>query len=234
MILYRKFVFNYFAENTYLIWDDTSLEALVIDPGCFNEAEEIQLDNFIDSANLKLKYLLNTHCHLDHVFGNNHIIEKYKPKFLIGEAEKPILMNLENQGKMFNLKLNKPILPDEFLDENTEISLGDIQIKPFFTPGHSPGEYSFIIKGENISPSQSQMTEKEGNADNQQAGLCFSGDVLFLESIGRTDLWGGNFSVLINSIKAKLFSLPDEYLVLSGHGDETTIGYEKMNNEFLR
>jgi len=182
MIQLQKFTFNPFQENTYIVWDDETLESIVIDPGCSSSSEEEELIKFVEENSLKIKYLINTHCHIDHVLGNSLIKKKSSP------------------------------LPDIFITEDLILSIGEIYLSFIFTPGHTPGEYCILFDDEKI---------------------LISGDVLFLEGIGRTDLWGGDYDTLLQSIKSKLLVLSDDYLVYPGHGDKTTIGYEKYNNPFL-
>lgn len=212
MIKVEKFVFSPFSENTYLIWDDELGDAIVIDPGCFDKLERDILADFILSHNLKIIYLINTHCHIDHIFGCKFIKEMYNPVYLIPEADLPLLQNAVMQAEMFGVKIEKPPLPDNYISENTQIILNKSEIKFLFTPGHTPGEFCLYLEKEKI---------------------LIAGDVLFKESIGRTDLWGGDYDTLVKSIRTKLLVLPDDVVVYSGHGEETTIGHEKKNNPFL-
>ena len=213
MLIYKKFVFNPFSENTFVLWDKTTFEALVIDPGCYSGEEESELERFLIQNKLNLKYILNTHCHLDHVFGNAFLKAKFNSaKLILAEEEVTLLKGADKQSEMFGLTFNTSPLPDEILTEQTEIFLGKMKVVPLFTPGHTFGEYSFLVETNNI---------------------CFTGDVLFCESIGRTDLWGGNQAILIESIRGKLFNLPDETVILPGHGEETTISHEKKYNPFM-
>lgn len=213
MIKLKNFVFNPFQENTYIVYDDVTLDAIIIDPGCSNSLEENKIVDFVDEKNLKVKYLVNTHCHIDHVLGNKFIKEKYNVPFYAPELDIPLLDNLIDQAKMFGLNVSKSPLPDHYITEDTRLKVGESELRFIFTPGHTPGEYCIIFEKEKI---------------------CISGDVLFLEGIGRTDLWGGDYNTLINSIQNKLFTLDDNYKVYPGHGDETTIGYEKKSNPFLK
>ncbi len=213
MIVVKKFVFNPFMENTFIIWDEDTKNAIVIDPGCSSEDEEFILSSFIDERKLNIKYLINTHCHIDHILGCQFIKERYNPVYLAPEEDIPLLENAQQQAQMFGIKINPPPKPDEFLSEQSKISFSDTTVKLLFTPGHTPGEYCLYFEDEKF---------------------CIAGDVLFQSSIGRTDLWGGDYNVLINSIKKELLILPDDVIVYSGHGDETTIGEEKNNNPFLK
>ncbi len=212
MLKLKIFVFNPFQENTYLLWDDNTKEAVIIDPGVSNIEEEMELERFVLINDLNIKYLLNTHGHVDHIVGNAFIKEKYNCKFYAPEKDIPLLEQLPEQTEKFGLNKKESPKPDEYLNQNLTLSLGESDISMLFTPGHTPGEFCFYFAKEKI---------------------CISGDVLFKEGIGRTDLWGGNYQTLLSSIKKKLFTLPDEVTVYPGHGDKTTIGYEKNNNPFL-
>ncbi|MBK8946396.1 MAG: MBL fold metallo-hydrolase [Ignavibacteriae bacterium] len=212
MIEIQKFIFNPFQENTYVVWDKSTKESIIIDPGCNSNYEEEILIEFVEKNNLKIKYLINTHCHIDHIFGNSFIKEKYQCDFLAPELDIPLLDKLLDQANMFGVSAKKSPRPNKFISEDLKLNLGENKISFLFTPGHTAGEFSILINN----------------------NICFSGDVLFLEGIGRTDLWGGDYKTLINSIESKLFRLDDNTKVYPGHGDETTIGYEKINNPFLK
>ncbi|MEJ5350154.1 MAG: MBL fold metallo-hydrolase [Melioribacteraceae bacterium] len=212
MIQVQKFIFNPFLENTYVAWDDKSKEALVIDPGCSNENEEKLLLDFIEKNNLVLKYLINTHCHIDHILGNSFIKEKFNPLLLMPEKDIFLLDIMKEQANYFGIKFKPSPMPDDLLSEDKILKLGDSEIKFLFTPGHSPGEYCVYFESDKI---------------------CFTGDVLFKGSIGRTDLWGGDYEILINSIKTKLLTLPDDAIIFPGHEDISSIGYEKQFNSFI-
>ena len=201
-----------FSENTFVIWDDVTRESAIIDPGCFDESEEDQLINFIDSKNLKISYLINTHCHIDHIFGCRFVKEKFNPVYFAPEKDVPLLKNVDTQAKMLGINFSNTILPDQYLTEQTILNLGNSELKFLFTPGHTPGEYCIYLPKEEI---------------------CITGDVLFYDSIGRTDLWGGNYDNLIKSIIEKLLTLPDGTKIYPGHGSESTILRERTNNPFL-
>lgn len=212
MISVEKFVFNFFSENTYVVWDNNSGEGMVIDPGCSNEHEENVIKNFILGQNINLKYIVNTHAHIDHIIGNYFFKENYLVEFLGSEKDNFILEMLEDLGHKYGIRVKRSPLPDKYIKEDEIIKLGESEVNFLFTPGHSPGEFCLYIPEENI---------------------CFTGDVLFRESIGRTDLWGGDYDTLLQSINEKLFTLPDSTKILPGHGDDSTIGYEKKHNPFL-
>jgi hydroxyacylglutathione hydrolase len=207
----QSFVNNPYQENTYILYDD-SLECVIIDPGMYTATEQNTVVNFIKANNLKPVLLLNTHCHVDHVLGNKFVFDQYglKPKFHIGESE--VLEAVIAYAPAMGFRYEPSPLPDEYLPETGTISFGNTELQLIFAPGHSPAHLCFYDK---------------------DANLLVGGDVLFRNSIGRTDLPGGNFNLLISNIKEKLFSLPDDCTVYPGHGPETTIGYEKQHNSYL-
>jgi len=212
MIQIKKFVFNMFSENTFVLWDDVSSECAIVDPGCSTKAEELELQEFISQKNLIVKYLINSHCHIDHILGCKFVKDKYNPIYYAPEKDLPLLQNAKMQASMVGVDFSNPIMPDEYITEKTILGIGDSQLKFLFTPGHTPGEYCIYLPNEKI---------------------CISGDVLFYDSIGRTDLWGGNYETLISSIQEKLLTLPEETKIFPGHGDDSTILREKTHNPFL-
>ena len=212
MIKIETFVFNMFAENTFVVWDEETKEAAVIDPGTSGLSEEELLDDFIVKNDLKIKYLINTHGQIDHILGCSFVKEKYNPKFLIPEKDIPLLQNAHLQASAFGVEFKEPPKPDKFITEEEELQLGNTKIKFLFTHGHTPGEYCIYFGEEKI---------------------CITGDVLFKEGIGRTDLWGGDYNRLIRSIETKLFTLPGDVKIYPGHGEPSTISHEMTNNSFL-
>ena len=210
MLTIQTFIFNPFSENTYVVFDET-LEAVVIDPGCYEPEEENELDNFINQKGLRIKYVLNTHCHIDHVLGNFHVKEKYKVPLLIHSIEEQVLRAVKVYAPNYGFSAYREALPDQFLVEGEHVTFGNTTWSILFLPGHSPGHIAFYDEKEN---------------------KIFSGDVLFERSIGRTDLPGGNFETLKDSIQKKLFALPDAVVVYSGHGNTTTLGEEKISNPY--
>lgn len=212
MVKVKVFTFNLFSENTIVLWDDETKSSAVIDPGTSTSDEQKTLSDFISVKNLVVKYLINTHCHIDHILGCKYVKEKYNPVYFAPEKDIPLLNHAQQQAQMFDIILEEPPKPDLLIDETTDISIGSSKLKFLFTPGHTPGEYCIYLEKEKI---------------------CITGDVLFNESIGRTDLWGGNHSTLIDSIQKKLLSLPDDVVIYPGHGEASTICFEKQNNPFL-
>ena len=208
----QKFTFNYFGENTYVLYDETG-ECVIIDPGCSNSNEENSLSDFIEKNKLKPVLLLNTHCHIDHILGNAFVKNKYQIPLYINQHDEPVLKAGTSIAQAYGIVYSPSPLPDKFIDENDKINFGNSEFDIAFTPGHSPGSLCFI---------------------NHDYRKIIGGDVLFNGSIGRTDLPGGDFQTLENSIINKLYTMPDEYVVYCGHGEETTIGFEKYNNPFVR
>lgn len=213
MLVIKKFIFNPFSENTYVIWDEETNEGMVIDPGCSDGSEEDDLVNFIDARNITIKYLIITHSHIDHILGCRFIKEKFSPMYLVPKDDIPLLEEAKAQAFTFGLEIETPPLPDDYLFENSDISLGGSKVKVLFTPGHSPGEHCLYFEKEKF---------------------CITGDVLFKNSVGRTDLWKGDYSILMESIKNKLLTLPNDVVIYPGHGESSKIGIEKQENPFLR
>jgi len=212
MLVFKKFVFNAFAENSYIIWCSESKEAAVIDPGCSNNDEENEFATYIKRNELNIKYLINTHCHIDHVLGNSFVLKTYNPEYLIPEKDLILLEHFEKQCEAVGYKVDPPPLAENFITEETKIKIGEITPQFLFTPGHTPGENCIYFESEK---------------------KCLTGDVLFQQSIGRTDLWGGDYETLINSIRSKLLPLNDDVIIYPGHGYESTIGEERNHNPFL-
>jgi hydroxyacylglutathione hydrolase len=210
MIQIQTFTFNPFSENTYVVFDETR-EGVVIDPGCYDAGEKTILAEFIETEGIKIKYLLNTHCHIDHVLGNDFVKEKYKVQLLIHPQEVPVLKSVKAYAPSYGFAQYHEATPDLFLNEGDQVAFGNIVFDVLFVPGHAPGHIGFY---------------------HHESKSLFSGDVLFQRSIGRTDLPGGDFNTLIKSIHQKIFTLPDEVVVYAGHGDPTTVGEEKISNPF--
>ena len=212
MIKVDFFTFNPLAENTYVLTNEKQ-EALIIDAGCYFTTEENTLKKFIEENNIKPVKLLNTHCHADHVFGNNWVYKNYELELYMHEQEKPVLDFAPVFANMYNLNFINYKGALHFLNEGDIIKLGDDKLEVILTPGHSPASICFYCAAQNF---------------------IISGDVLFYESIGRYDLPGGNESQLHKSILEKLYVLPDETIVYPGHGEPTIIGHEKKYNPFVK
>lgn len=208
----KQFQFNPIQENTYVVYDETN-ECVVIDAGCFYPEEKMELLDFIIDNDLVVKHLLNTHLHFDHVFGNTFFEERLGILTKANPKDEFLLEKMSSQLKMFGFQGEAtPPKIGEYIKENDIIKFGNQEFVVFEVPGHSPGSVVFYsIKG----------------------NCAFVGDVLFRGSIGRTDLEGGSLEQLIDGIKTKLFKLPAETTIYSGHGPITTIGYEQRNNPYL-
>ena len=211
MFTIKQFVFSPIQENTYVLYNETG-ECLIIDPGCYFGNERNELKEFIQESGLTPKYLLNTHCHLDHVFGNKFVFTTYSLVPHIHEKELPVLERAAEAGIRWGMPFDNYKGELIFLREGDTIRLGNDELKVLFAPGHSPGHIAFYCAAQHF---------------------VIGGDVLFHRSIGRTDLPGGDYDTLIESIRSVFFNLPDDTTVYPGHGPETTIGYEKVHNPFL-
>lgn len=210
MKIYRL-VFNPIEVNTYILADPSG-DCAIIDCGCYDSEEFDRLVEFLESNNLKPVLILNTHCHLDHIFGNGFMLEKYSLGSFCSKDDEINRKNAVNHALMFGLEMKKPPEPAGFLTDGQEIVFGQTELTALHVPGHAPGSLAFYSK-----------TDK----------AVFTGDVLFAGSIGRTDLPGGNFETLMNSIRSKIFTLPPETKVYPGHGNETTIREEIDTNPFF-
>lgn len=209
-----KLTFNPFEENTYILWNEDSKNSIVIDPGMFDDEERHHFDDFVNSLQLDIKKVLFTHMHLDHAASAKYVSEKYDAKIHASAKDAQLGLLLSQQAEMFGFKFALPsVTADVDLKEGDVLELDNEHIIVMETPGHTRGSLSFYAKDSN---------------------LVFVGDTLFLQSIGRTDLPGGNYTQLMDSVKNKLFFLPEETLVLCGHGGSTTIGDEKSYNPFIK
>jgi len=210
MEIYRL-VFSPIDVNTYIL-ADSSGDCAIIDCGCYDDAEFNEFTTFLDMKSLRPVLLLNTHCHLDHIFGNRYLLAKYNLRALSHENEEMNRKNGPQHAVLFGLTMKVPPDPSGFIVDNEVIKFGSTELKTLFVPGHSAGGVAFY-------------SEKDG--------CVFTGDALFAGSIGRTDLEGGDYETLISSIKNKLFSLPESTVVYAGHGGETTIGREIKTNPWF-
>jgi len=212
MLTVKVFSFNPVEENTYILYNEEN-QCCIIDPGCYFQKEREELRAFVEKAGLEPVLLLNTHCHLDHVFGNKFVSNQWKLPLHIHEREKPVLDYAPIAGEMWQMPFENYTGKLIYIKEGEKIQLGKDELEIRFAPGHSPGSICFYDEAD---------------------GFIISGDVLFNGSIGRTDLPGGAFDTLINSIQTQLFTLPDDTKVYPGHGPLTTVGLEKMNNPFVK
>ena len=212
MLQIQSFVFSPIQENTYILFNEFN-QCIVIDPGCYFDSEKETLKNFIQQNGLTPLMLLNTHCHLDHVFGNKFVAENYGLRLQLHEKEKLVLSYAPTAGLMYNMPFDNYAGEFIVLKEGDKILLGQDELEIIEAPGHSPGSICFYCRKQNF---------------------VIGGDVLFERSIGRTDLPGGDHQTLLKSIRRKLFVLPDETVVHNGHGNSTSIGAEKKHNPFLK
>lgn len=211
MIQVKSFTCNPYQENSYLLFDET-LECVIIDPGMYTGDEQNALLKFIAEKKLKPVLLLNTHCHIDHVLGNKFIYETYGLLPQFHQGEEFMLNSVVAYAPQMGIRYEVSPSAEVFLPESGTIEFGNSKLQIIFAPGHSPGHLCFYSAEDNF---------------------IIGGDVLFYQSIGRTDLPGGNHPQLIKNIKEKLLILPEDCKVYSGHGPATSIGFEKQNNPFL-
>jgi hydroxyacylglutathione hydrolase len=211
MLHIKSFTFNPFQENTYLVYDDSG-EAALVDPGCFTSPEKKELEDFITNKGLTLTQLWNTHCHIDHVLGNAWAMKTFDLPLHIHPNELPVLKSVEVYAPNYGFHGYESSEASGFFREGQELKVGNELLQVIFVPGHSPGHVVFY---------------------HEASAQCLAGDTLFKGSIGRTDLPGGNHSLLLEKIKSQLFVLPEETVVYPGHGPETKIGFEKVYNPFV-
>lgn len=207
----HTFTFNDFYENTYILHDN-SKECIIVDPGCNTSSERKKLKDYIFDTGLQPVMLVNTHCHIDHVLGNRFVSDTFQLGLYAHEQEKRVLAMQPTVAGFYGVNYDPSPEITGSLKEGNTIKFGTTVLDILFVPGHSPGHICLY---------------------NKNAGQLIAGDALFKESIGRTDLPGGNYDVLIMSIRHELFTLPDDTIVYSGHGETTTIGHEKKFNPFF-
>jgi hydroxyacylglutathione hydrolase len=206
-----KLVFSPIQVNTYVL-ADISGECAIVDCGCYDRNEFSGLVDVLESNRLKPVLLLDTHCHLDHIFGNKFILDKYNLRPYTSQLEEPNRKNAVSHSSMFGLSMEIPPEPAGFITDKQKLTFGSTTLLALHVPGHTAGSLAFYSESDNC---------------------VFTGDALFAGSIGRSDLPGGNFETLIESIKTQLLSLPGETVVYSGHGPETTIERETRTNQYL-
>ena len=212
MLKVKVFIFSPIQENTYLLYNEEG-KALIIDPGCYSKEEQETISRFITAESLVPVQLLNTHCHLDHVFGNKWVYDTYHTPLHIHPKEETMLQLAPLSGEKWGLPFVNYSGPLHYLNEGDTIQMGNDALRIILAPGHSPASICFYCEAQQF---------------------IIGGDVLFRESIGRSDLPGGNHETLLKSIREQLFTLPDEVVVYPGHGLKTTIGHEKAHNPFLQ
>lgn len=208
----ESMTFNPIQENMYVLYDETK-ECILIDPGCYFQNEKEELESFIIKHKLNPIKLINTHCHLDHICGNKFVAERWNLKLEASLLDEYNLERSIQAGILYNMPIEPSPAISINLKEGDLIKFGNTSLEVLFTPGHSSGSISFL---------------------NRQENILIAGDVLFKQSIGRTDLPGGDYDTLIQTIQTKLFTLHPDTKVFSGHGESTTIGYEIRNNPFFQ
>jgi hydroxyacylglutathione hydrolase len=206
------FTFNPFSENTYVLSDESG-ESIIVDPGMVDESEEKTLYDYLESNALKPVKVLNTHCHIDHILGNQSVCQKFRIPLYAHQLELSTIERAPVASLMWGVPYKETPAPTHFIEDRQVIQFGHTELEVLFTPGHAPGHVVFI---------------------DHKSATIIAGDVLFKGSVGRVDLPGCNAADLVQSIQTKLYTLPDHYLVYCGHGPATTIGEEKKNNAFVR
>jgi hydroxyacylglutathione hydrolase len=213
MLKIKTFTFNPFYENSYVIFNPESKEAIIVDPGCSNNTEEQELKAFIDQHKLKPVMLFNTHCHIDHILGNRWVRDQYKIDLIAHKEEEKVLDWSVSAASMYEILYNRSPAIHQYIDEGENLNLGGEEMELLHCPGHSPGSLCIVY---------------------HKSKWIVGGDVLFQGSIGRTDLPGGSYEVLESSIRNKLYQLPDDYIVYPGHGPETSLRDEKKYNAYVK
>jgi glyoxylase-like metal-dependent hydrolase (beta-lactamase superfamily II) len=212
MLNIQAFVFNFASENTYILYNENK-NAWLIDPGNMNEQETNLISNFIKEHELKIQKILLTHAHIDHVFGLQWAYDTFNLPVIMHKEDQEVLDMLQMSGMRFGMKIDPVKVDVEYINEGDELDFDGEKFKIYHVPGHSPGSVVY---------------------HNENQKFMISGDVLFEGSIGRTDLYKGNYELLLDGIRKKLFVLDEETQVFSGHGNPTSIGFEKQYNPFLR
>ncbi len=211
MITIKKFIFNFIQVNTFVLNDETK-ECIIIDPGCYSIAEKSQLMDYINANNLQPIAIVFTHPHIDHVVGAKFVKENFKIPIFAHEKSDSILSQTQTYALTFGFENIENIVPDKYLKHGDLLNFGKNNLSVLYTPGHADGSICLY---------------------NKEDGFVITGDVLFAQSIGRSDLPTGNHNVLIESIKTHLMTLPDNTDVYPGHGPKTNIGFERKNNPYL-
>lgn len=211
MIQIKSFTFGSFAENTYILYDETK-EAIILDPGAYETHEYQQILDFVKTNALKPVGIYNTHAHIDHVLGVEKLKTTYAIPFALHRLDAPLLKAVKTYAPNYGFPAFAEPIVERWLEAGDTVTFGNSTLRVLFVPGHAPGHVAFV-------------------SDEQQ--FVIGGDVLFRQSIGRTDLPGGDMTTLLDSIRTQFFTLPDPYTVYAGHMQPTTIGFEKKHNPFL-
>ena len=207
----HRLVFSPIEVNTYIL-EDSSGDCAIIDCGCYDDSEFSRFETFLSSGKLRPVLVLNTHCHLDHIFGNRRLYNTFGLLPVYCELDEPNRLNAPQHAMLFGLKMDEPPGAERFISHGDVITFGPVNLKAIHVPGHTAGTIAFYSETD---------------------GVVFTGDSLFAGSIGRTDLPGGNYETLINSIRNNLLTLPPDTVVYPGHGPETTTGREAKSNPYL-
>jgi hydroxyacylglutathione hydrolase len=210
MLSVHSFTFNPFQENTYVLFDETN-DAVIIDPGCSDRSEERELSDWITARKLVPRLILLTHSHIDHILGAYYVKDKYRVPLCIHKKDEETLRAGKIVASMYGIDNYTEVEADKYVSESEPVLFGNQRLKVLFLPGHAPGHVGYY---------------------HEEQKIIIGGDVLFRSSIGRTDLPGGDFDTLIESIHQKLFTLPNDIVVYPGHGPATTTGEEKISNPF--
>lgn len=211
MVQIKQLVLNPFQENTYIVYDKTG-DAIIIDPGCYSQSDIDEVTHFVDANGLKIKCLIITHGHIDHILGIDALKSIYKVDVLGHADDLPLIKGSPEHAEIFGLHFDQAPTLDRTITDGEKIIFGNINFEIIHTPGHSKGGVCIFFREQKV---------------------LFTGDTLFNGSIGRTDLLGGNYENLIDSIQNKIFTLGDDVQIYPGHGNFSTIGYEKKNNPFF-
>lgn len=207
----KPLVYNAFQVNTYVVSHPDG-DCMIIDPACYSTHEQQNLAHFIEHNNLTVKYVINTHSHVDHVLGNGFIYSKYGVKPLIHSSGLLFYDSIIDHANTFGFEVDDLVHPEEFLEDNQKIMLGDTPLMIAYTPGHADGSICLI---------------------NETDRWIIAGDLLFYMSIGRTDLPTGNLEKLLSSVRNRIFVYDDDFVIYPGHGGSTTVGFERRNNPYL-
>ena len=214
-MLIKQFTVNHFEVNCFVLWDDSTRQCAIVDPGAEASYEEAQIDQFIAENGLVPSMVLLTHAHVDHIAGLRQVCERYRLPVTLHEEGAKLLRQAEAYGSLmgfFNVS-NMDDLPTRFIQDGEVLRLGDTEeIECRYVPGHCPGSMAYVLPGEKV---------------------VITGDALFRGSIGRTDLPGGDYRLLIDKLHTRILTLTDDYQVLPGHGELSTVGEERRYNGFL-
>ena len=209
----KQFAFNHFQTNCYVVWDEATKECAIVDPSAEASYEDERLVRFVEENGLKVVRIMLTHAHVDHIAGLRQVCDRYKLPVTLHRDGVKLLKQAEAYGAMMGFDVQSmDDLSCEFIEDNDVLKIGDGEVECRYVPGHCPGSMAYVLK---------------------DAQMVLTGDALFCGSIGRTDLPGGSYPLLIEKIRSRIMVLPDEYQVLSGHGELSTIGEERRYNGFL-